>query len=242
MIVNNDSGTTVDEVADGIYRISTPARNSPGGFSFNQYLIVDDEPLLFHTGLRHQFPVVRAAVQTLIPVEALRHISFSHYEADECGSLNEFLGVAPKAAPLCGDIAAMVNIHDMADRPPRVAKEGEAITLGKRRVRWIATPHMPHAWECGFLFEETTRTLFCSDLFTQPGATHPPVTEGDILGPSEAFRARFDYFSHTKNVAPMIEKVAAAEPATLACMHGSAWHGDGAKLLRELGECLGRSA
>ncbi|HYM30174.1 MAG TPA: hypothetical protein VEU47_02670 [Candidatus Cybelea sp.] len=242
MRVDTDSETTVDEVADGIYRISTPVRNSPGGFSFNQYLIVDDEPLLFHTGLRHQFSVVRAAVQALIPVETLRHISFSHYEADECGSLNEFLSVAPKAAPLCGEIAAMVNIRDMADRAPRVAKEGEAITLGKRRVRWIATPHMPHAWECGLLFEETTRTLFCSDLFTQPGATHPPVTEGDILGPSESFRARFDYFSHTKNVAPMIEKVAAAKPATLACMHGSAWRGDGAKLLRELGARLAGSA
>jgi len=238
MITNRESGTRVDEIARGIYRIATPLSVVPGGFSFNQYLVVDDEPLLFHTGLRRMFPLVREAIGAVMPVERLRHVSFGHYEADECGALNEFLAVAPQASPLCGDIAAMVSINDMADRPPRGLQDGEAVTLGRHTVRWIAAPHLPHAWENGFLFEESTRTLLCGDLFTQPGAEHPPVTDGDILGPSEAFRAVADYYSHTRNAPAMIERLAALQPTTLACMHGSAWRGDGAALLRALGERL----
>lgn len=240
MITNRESGTTIDEIAQGIYRISTPVTVVPGGFTFNQYLIVDDEPLLFHTGLRHLFPLVREAVGAVMPVERLRHVSFSHYEADECGALNEFLAAAPQAAPLCGKIAAIVSIGDMADRPPRAMEDGETVSLGRHQVRWLATPHLPHAWECGFLMEETTRTLLCGDLFTQGGADHRPLTDSDILEPSEAFRGHMDYYSHTKNAGAMIERLAATQPTTLACMHGAAWRGDGAQLLRALGERLER--
>ena len=238
MITNKVSGTGIAEIAPGIYRISTPVSVVPGGFSFNQYLIVDEEPLLFHTGLRHTFPLVAEAIATVMPVGRLRHISFSHYEADECGALNEFLGAAPNAAPLCGQIAALVSIGDMADRAPRALEDGELASLGIHKVRWLATPHLPHGWECGYLMEETTRTLLCGDLFTQGGAEHAPVTEGDILEPSEGFRAQMDYYSHTKNTGPMIERLAALQPTTLACMHGAAWRGDGGALLRALGARL----
>ena len=238
MITNASSGTRVDEIVDGIYRISTPLAAVPGGFSFNQYLIVDDEPLLFHTGLRRMFPLVREAIGAVMPAERLRYVSFSHFEADECGALNEFLAIAPDAVPLCGSVAAMVSVGDVADRAPRPMEDGEELSLGRRRVRWFATPHLPHAWECGFLAEETTHTLFCGDLFTQGGAEHPPLSEADILGPSESFRRQMDYYSHTKNAGAMIERLAATAPTTLACMHGSAWRGDGGKLLRALGESL----
>jgi flavorubredoxin len=229
----------VHEVADGIYRINTPVRVADAAeFSFNQYVVLDDEPLIFHTGPRKLFPLVREAVAAVMPVERLRHIGFSHVEADECGSLNDWLRVAPHAAPLCGAIAAMTSIDDLADRPPRVLADGELLSLGRHSVRWFDTPHLPHGWECGFLAEESTRTLLCGDLFTQGGTGQTPVTESDILGPSEAFRREMDYFSHAKNTRALLEKLAATNPATLACMHGSAWHGDGAKLLRALAGSL----
>ena len=154
-ITNSQSGTNVHEVAEGIYKINTPVViEGAGGFSFNQYLIVDDEPLLFHTGPRKLFPLVREAVATVLPVEKLRYIGLSHVEADECGSLNEWLGAAPQAVPLCGMVAAMVSISDLADRPPRALADGESLALGKHSVRWMDAPHLPHAWECGFLTEE----------------------------------------------------------------------------------------
>jgi flavorubredoxin len=239
-IVNRESGTTVDEIADGIFRISTPVPPSvvPGGFSFNQYLVLDDAPLLFHTGPRRLFPLTQAAVAHVMPVERLRYIAFSHFEADECGALNAFLAAAPEAEPLCGQIAAMVSVGDFADRPPRAIADGEALSLGAHSVRWFDTPHLPHAWECGFLMESRTRTLLCGDLFTQGGADLPPLTEGDILGPSEAFRGALDYYSHTRNGRAMLERLAGTRPTTLACMHGSAWQGDGAALLRALADRL----
>jgi flavorubredoxin len=235
-ITNKQSGTNVHEVADGIFRINTPVLIGPGAFSFNQYLIVDDEPMLFHTGLRKIFPLVREAVASILPVERLRYIALSHVEADECGSLNEWLAVAPHVSPLCGTIAALVSISDLSERPPRPLADGESISLGKHSVRWFDLPHLPHAWDCGLLMEESTRTLLCGDLFTQGGAGQPPITESDILGPSEAYRGELDYFSHTVNAPAMLERLASAEPKTLACMHGSAWRGDGAKLLRALAE------
>ncbi|MEQ8484430.1 MAG: hypothetical protein RIB46_08695 [Pseudomonadales bacterium] len=238
MITNPASGTSVHEVADGIYRISTPITIPTGGFSFNQYLIVDDEPLLFHTGPRKMFPLVHEAVSHVLPPERLRHISFSHVEADECGSLNEWLAAAPQASPLCGQVAAMVSIEDLADRAPRALADGELISLGSRAVRWLDAPHLPHAWECGFLMEERTRTLLCGDLFTQGGAEHVPITESDILGPSEAYRRELDYFSHSRNARAMLERLASTRPTTLACMHGSAWRGDGASLLRALADSM----
>ncbi|MEB3263858.1 MAG: MBL fold metallo-hydrolase [Synechococcus sp.] len=238
-VTNTESGTQVQEVAEGIYRISTPVLiEGAVGFSFNQFLIRDDEPLLFHTGPRRMFPLVCEAVASVLPVDSLRHIAFSHVESDECGSLNEWLAVAPEARPLCGTVAAMVSIEDLADRPPRALQDGEALSLGQHTVRWIDAPHLPHAWECGFLSEDHTGTLFCGDLFTQGGAELPPVTEADILGPSEAFRHAMDYFSHTTHARALLEKLAATRPTTLACMHGSSWRGDGASLLRALAEVL----
>lgn len=242
VVTNSQSGTNILEIADGIYRINTPVSldGGPGGFSFNQYLIIDDEPLLFHTGPRKMFSLVHEAVSSVIPVEQLRHISFSHFEADECGSLNEWLAVAPHSSPVCGRIAAMVSINDIADRPPRVLADNETLSLGKHVVRWFDTPHLPHSWESGYLMEEQTRTLLCGDLFTQGGSNRPALTDSDILGPSEAFRQKLNYYSNTQNAPEILERLASTEPTTLACMHGSAWQGDGATLLRELAEALSR--
>jgi flavorubredoxin len=233
--------TSIDEIADGIYRIFTPVEiPGAGGFSFNQYLIDDDEPLLFHTGLRRTFPEVREAIARVMPVERLRWLAFSHFEADECGALNQFLAVAPQAAPLCGRIAAMVSVGDYADRPPRALDDDETLALGRHRVRWLDTPHLPHAWECGFMMESATGTLLCGDLFTRGGSAHPPLVEGDILTPSEEFRRQLDYFAYTTNTRTMLERLAALNPRTLACMHGSAWRGDGAALLRSLADSVER--
>lgn len=241
-ITNPESGTNVHEIAEGIYRINTPVVFENGlGFSFNQFLIDDEAPLLFHTGPRKMFPLVREAVASILPVERLRYISFSHVEADECGSLNEWLAAAPDAIPLCGTVAVLVSVNDLADRPARALADGESLSLGKRRVRWFDTPHLPHGWESGLLLEETTRTLFCGDLFTQGGADNPAVTEEDILGPSEAFRQNMDYFSHTTNAATMLERLAATDPAVLACMHGSVYKGNGAAQLRALAKVLSSS-
>ena len=238
-VTNKESGTNVHEISNEIYRINTPVTlKGTNGFSFNQYLIMDDEPLLFHTGLRKMFPLVCEAVKSVLPIEKLRYIAFSHVEADECGSLNEWLGVAPHSVPLCGSIAAMVSISDLADRMPKALNDGELLPLGSHSMRWLDAPHLPHAWECGFLMEEQTGTLLCGDLFTQGGINLPPITEADILGPSEAFRHEMDYFSHTKNAKALLEKLASTNPTTLACMHGSAWSGDGAKLLLALADEL----
>jgi flavorubredoxin len=238
MITNTQSNTRVDEIGGGIYRISTPVTKLPGGFSFNQYLVVDEAPLLFHTGPRGMFALVREAIAALIPIERLRYVGFSHYENDECGSLNHFLAAAPEAVPVCGRINALVN-SDAFDRPPRALRDGEALSLGRRSVHWIDTPHLPHAWECGYLFESGTRTLLCGDLFTQPGTGETALTSGDILGPSEALRASLDYYAHSRNTRVLLERLAKEQPTTLACMHGSAYAGDGASLLLALADRLG---
>ncbi|MDX2170590.1 MAG: MBL fold metallo-hydrolase [Deltaproteobacteria bacterium] len=227
--------TRVDEVADGIYRINTPiAVPGAGSFNFNQYLIVDDEPLLFHTGPRQLFPAVREAMARVMPVERLRWVGLSHFEADECGALNQWLAAAPQATAVCGGIAAMTSLGDFADRPPRALADGEDLALGRHTVRWFDTPHVPHAWECGLMMEYATRTFLCGDLFTRPDPGEQPVTDSDILGPSEAFRQALDYFAHGPQTAATLERLAGEQPTTLACMHGSAWRGDGAALLRAL--------
>jgi flavorubredoxin len=233
---NSHDSTRIDEITNGIYRISTPIppEAMSGGFTFNQYLIVDESPLLYHTGPRKLFPLICGAIASVIPVESLRYIGFSHYEADECGSLNDFLEAAPGAEPLCSSIAKMVSVDDIASRPARALADGEELSLGNHVVRWIDTPHLPHAWECGHLFETTTQTLFCGDLFTQSGHEHEPLITGDILENSEDMRDEMDYFSQTKRVHELIEKLALTSPNVLACMHGSAWEGDGAGLLRQL--------
>ena len=239
MITNSQSGTNIHEIADGIYRINTPVGlPGAGQFNFNQYLVVDDEPMLFHSGLRKMFPLVREAIAAVMPVERLRYIGLSHFEADECGALNEFLAVAPQAEPLCGQVAALVSVNDYADRAARALADGEELSLGHHRIRWFDTPHMPHGWECGLLMDMSTRTFFCGDLFTQGGTGEVPLTESDILGPSEAFRGPMDYYAHAPNTHAVLEKLARENPSTLACMHGSAWRGDGAKLLRELSRAL----
>jgi flavorubredoxin len=182
MITNSDSGTRIDEIAPDVYRISTPVAVVPGGFSFNQYLIRDEAPLLFHTGPRRMFPLVREAIAAVLPVATLGYVAFSHMEADECGSLNELLAVAPKAIPIAGQIAVMTSLADYADRPPQALADGETLRLGRHELRWCAAPHLPHGWECGYLYDETARTLLCGDLFTQGGAEHPPVTETGYPG------------------------------------------------------------
>lgn len=244
MITNSSSGTNVHEVATGIYRINTPVvfPGGSGAFNFNQYLIADDEPLLFHTGPRRMFPLVSEAVASVVPLRQLRHIAFSHFEADECGSLNEFLAVAPRAVPVCSRVAAMVSVDDVADRPSRPLADGEVLKLGRHEVRWFDTPHLPHAWECGLMMELHTHTLLCGDLFTQGGTGETPITESDILGPSEAFRSPMDYYAHSPDTGAMLERLAAERPKVLACMHGSAWRGDGAALLRDLAKTLERRA
>jgi len=236
-VTNQRSGTRVDEVAAGIYRISTPVPDAPGGFSFNQYLVDDDQPLLFHSGPRRIVALTAEAVATVIPLEKLRYVGFSHFESDECGALNPFLDRAPQAEPLCGRINALIN-GDTFDRPPRILADGEELVLGAHRVRWFDTPHLPHAWECGYLHESSTGTLLCGDLFTQGGLGTPALVTTDILGPSEAFRKLLDYDSHTRDARTLLARLAATRPTTLACMHGSAWQGDGAALLLALGEAL----
>jgi flavorubredoxin len=239
MITNSASGTNLQEVAPGIYRINTPIQIPGGpGFNFNQYLVADDEPLLFHTGLRRMFPLVSEAIGKVLPVAKLRHIAFGHYEADECGALNDFLAAAPHAAPVCSRVAAMVSVNDVADRPARTLADGEVLTLGRHRLRWLDAPHVPHAWENGFMMELETRTLLCGDLFTQGGSGATPVTDADILAPSEAFRRQMDYYAHSPDTAATLERLAREEPRTLACMHGSAWRGDGAALLRALAKSV----
>ncbi|HXZ84913.1 MAG TPA: MBL fold metallo-hydrolase, partial [Myxococcota bacterium] len=162
------------------------------------------------------------------------------FEADECGALNEFLAAAPNAAPLCGDLAAAVSVNDVADRPARPLRDGEELALGRQRVRFLHTPHLPHAWECGYLFETRTRTLLCGDLYTRGGHEHEPLVESDILGPSEAMLGTFDYFARAPRSRGDLERLAALAPTTLACMHGSSWRGDGAALLRGLADSLER--
>ncbi len=237
MITNVETSTRVDEIAADIYRISTPTTKLPGGFSFNQYLVVDDAPLLFHTGPRGTFALVRDAIERVVPLARLRYVAFSHYENDECGALNLLLAAAPNALPVCGRINAMIN-GDAFDRPPVTLADGETLALGTHAVRWIDAPHLPHAWECGYLFEGQTHTLFCGDLFTQPGTGDTPLTEADILEPSETMRVAMDYYAHARNTRALLERIASTNPTTLACMHGSAWTGDGATLLRALADRL----
>jgi flavorubredoxin len=239
MITNPQSGTNVHEIADGIYRINTPIHLPDGqSFSFNQYLVSDDEPLLFHTGPRQMFALVSQAIAAVMPIERLLYVGLSHFEADECGSLNQLLALAPTAVPLCSQVAAMVSIGDIADRPPRALADGEQLALGRHTLQWFDTPHVPHGWDCGLLMESLTGTFFCGDLFTQPGFGEQALTEADILGPSEAFRQPMDYYAHAPHTAATLARLAQQKPRTLACMHGSAWRGDGGALLRHLGEAL----
>ncbi|HEX5063300.1 MAG TPA: hypothetical protein VFV99_28180 [Kofleriaceae bacterium] len=242
-VTNSQSGTNVHEIAPSIYRISTPVPPNPGlpgGFTFNQFLIVDDAPLLFHTGLRKMFPLVRQAVEHVLgDVAKLRYVGFSHFESDECGSLNDWLAAAPQSQAVCSMIGAMVSVEDYAIRAPRPLADGEELSLGTRKVRWLDAPNLPHNWECGYMFESTSRTLLCGDLFTHAGADVAPITEQEVLGPSEAMRAAMGGVAIEANTRAILEKLARTEPTTLALMHGSSYRGNGAALLKGLADALG---
>jgi flavorubredoxin len=238
MIVSKETGTRVDEVAQGIYRICNPLDVIPGGFTFNSYLIQDDEPLLFHTGYRKLFSATVKAIEKVMPVKDLRWIGGSHFEADEFGALNDFLEVAPLATPFGSEIGVMTSLHDYAARPARGFRDGDEFSLGGRRMQWLSTPHVPHGWDCGILFDLSTRTLLCGDLFTQPGDDMPPVTESEVLTSSEKMRTMMDYYAHASNSTAVLERLAGFEPATLACQHGSAFRGAGASLLRQLAKAV----
>jgi flavorubredoxin len=241
-VTNSTAGTNVHEIARGIFRISTPIPKTamPGGFTFNQFLVVDDAPLLFHTGPRKMFPLVQQAVAHVLgDITKLRYVAFSHVEADECGSLNDFLAVAPQAEAVCSTTAVMVQMNDLADRPPRALAEGEGLSIGSRTLTWLDAPHVPHNWECGYLLDSSTKTLLCGDLFTHGGDDVAPATEADVLGPAEAFRGMMGGVAIEKGTRAVLEKLARTEPRTLALMHGSSYRGDGGALLRAFADALG---
>jgi flavorubredoxin len=227
--------TKVDEIADGVYRISTWVAEiaPPAGFTFNQFLIQADQPLLFHTGPRAMFPLVSEAVARVLPIDQLRWITFGHVEADECGSMNDWLAAAPNAEVAHGIVGCMVSLNDLADRPPRALADGEVLDLGGKLVRHIDTPHVPHGWEARVLFEETTATLLCGDLFTALG-NGPAVTSDDIVTPAMEAEAVFRASSLAPDTAAVMRQLGELAPQNLALMHGSSYHGDGHQALRDL--------
>ncbi|MDX2276440.1 MAG: hypothetical protein NW206_13400 [Hyphomonadaceae bacterium] len=228
--------TKINEVADGVFRLSTfIPQVEPGGLVFNQFLIRGEQPMLFHTGMRGLFPLVREAVSKVIAPETLRWISFGHYEADECGAMNEWLAIAPQAQIAHGMTACMVSLNDMADRAPRMLQNDEVIDLGGKRVRYLDTPHVPHGWEAGLLFEESTGTLLSGDLFTQYGDA-PALTEGDIVGPAIAGEDAANYSALNPAMGTTLRRLAELKPRTIALMHGPAFAGDCAAALNALGD------
>lgn len=232
--------TKVDEIAGGIYRLSTLVPEvAPGGFSFNQFLIDADEPLLFHCGPRQMFPLVSEAVAHIMPVERLRWITFGHVESDESGSMNEWLAAAPHAEVAHGEIGCLVSLNDLADRPPRMLADGEVLDLGGKRVRHLDTPHVPHNWEARVLYEETTNTLLSGDIGSQIG-DGPAITTDDIVEAADQAEDMFQASSITAAAAPTIRRLAALEPTTLAIMHGSSYSGDGGAVLRTLADSYER--
>jgi flavorubredoxin len=226
--------TTIDEVGDRLYRLSTFVE--AGGLVFNQYLLDGDEPFLFHCGHRRMFPQIAEALGRVRPVEELRWISFGHVEADEAGSLNSWLAAAPQAEVAFGAIGCLVSVDDLADRPPRPMDDGEVLAVGDRRLRYLATPHVPHNWEAGLWFDETTSTLLCGDLFTTMGPA-PATTESDVVEPAIA-SLPFAGMSTVREVGDTLRRLAGLEPTTLALMHGPTYLGDGAAALRALADHL----
>jgi flavorubredoxin len=230
--------TKVSEIADGIYRLSTfvPDIAPPAGFAFNQFLVLGDEPLMFHTGLRKMFPLNREALARIIPPERLRWIAYGHFEADECGAMNEWLELAPQAQAAHGQTGCLVSLNDFADRPPRILNDGDVIDVGGgKRVRFIDTPHTPHGWDAGVMFEESTQTLLCGDLFTQLGEG-PALTNGDVVGPAIAAEDLFKYSALNPGMGATIRGLTKFAPRTLALMHGPSFSGDGAAALRALAD------
>lgn len=228
--------TRIDEIGDGIFRISTfvPAINPPAGFTFNQFLVKADEPLLFHCGHRKMFPQIAEAVCRIIPVAALRWIGFSHVEADECGALEQWLEAAPAGVAVHGAVGCRIWVSDLTDRL-RALRDGETLDLGGKRVRHLDTPHLPHGWDAGLLFEERSATLFCSDLFAH-GGTGPAVTSDDLAATAIESEERSQSMSLTPATPPILRRLAALSPRTLAVMHGSSYAGDGAAALGALAD------
>jgi flavorubredoxin len=225
--------TLVDEIGDGIFRLSTWVPDiSADGFTFNQFLLTGEQPFLFHTGMRQLFPLVSAAIARVIPLETLRWISFGHLEADEIGAMNAFLDAAPHAEVIHGPLACMLSLNDMCDRPP-VAATDQPHDIGGHRLRFIPTPHVPHNWEAGLWFDETTATLFAGDLFTRVG-DGPALTELDIVEPAMEAEAIFQATGLNTNLLPTLKRLANLNPTTLAIMHGSSYAGEGGAQLRSL--------
>ena len=225
---------TVDEIADGIYRISTWVPEvTPDGFTFNQFLVLGDEPLLFHTGMRSLFPLVAEAVAGVVPVESLRWITFGHVEADESGSMNMWLTAAPGSQVAHGALGCDISLNDLCDRPPRALAEGEVIDIGGKRLRQISTPHVPHGWEAQVLFEETTSTLLCGDLFSQVGSGPALITD-DVVGPALAAESMFHATALAPHTGQTMRALGDLEPSTLAIMHGPSFQGDGKRALYDL--------
>lgn len=231
-----EDDTKVDEIADQIYRLSTYTDAVPGGFTFNQFLVVGDDCLIFHTGLGHLFPAVSGAAASVVPLDRVRWISFGHWEADESGALNRWLDAAPSAQLVTGGLGVLISGGDQAERPPRdPLADGELLELGDKRLRWIDTPHVPHGWDAGLWFEETTRTLLCGDLFTQVGPAQA-VTDADIVAPAAAAEDLFHATCLTPQTGPTLRRLADLAPQTLALMHGPAFTGDGTGALHALAE------
>ena len=225
--------TKIDEIAPDVFRLSTLVPDvAPGGFTFNQFLVRDEQSFLFHTGMRQLYPLVSDAISKLIPIEDLRWISFAHVEADECGAMNLLLADAPNAEVLHGGLACMVSLNDLADRPPHIIGE-DALDLGRHRMRFLPTPHVPHNWESGLWFDETTSTLFAGDLFTHAGDV-PALTGDDVVEPALVGEEIFHSTSLGPDLVPTLGRLADLRPTTLALMHGSSFTGDGATQLRSL--------
>ena len=227
--------TKVAEIASGVFRLSTFIPEiSPIGFTFNQYVIKAEQPMLWHCGGRNLFPLVSRAASTVIPLESLRWISFGHVESDESGSMNDWLAAAPNAQVVHGATGVNVSLNDLAARPPRALADGEVLDLGGKRIRWIDTPHVPHGWESGLIYEETTGTLFTGDLFTHAGKGEPAIAGASIVPPSIQAEEMFHATALTPQTAPTIRKLAALKPKRLAVMHGTSFEGDTAAELEAL--------
>ncbi|MBW3613936.1 MAG: MBL fold metallo-hydrolase [Actinobacteria bacterium] len=227
---------TVNEIADGIYRISTWIPDvTPAGFTFNQFLVRADEPLLFHTGPRGMFPLVAEAVAKVLPVESLRWITFGHVESDECGSMNMWLTSAPRSQVAHGALGCDISLNDLCDRPPRALAEGEVLDVGGKRLRQISTPHVPHGWEAQVLYEETTGTLLCGDLFSQIGSG-PALTTADVVDQAMVAETMFHATSLAPHTADTLRSLGDLGPGTLAIMHGSSFQGDGKQALYDLAD------
>lgn len=233
--------TRIDEIADGIYRLSTlvPEVAAPAGFQFNQFLLKADEPLLFHCGQRFLFDSIRAAVGRLVPVDKLRWLSFSHYEADECGSMNLWQEAAPRAQVAHGQLGCDVSLNDASLRAPRALADGEVIDLGGRRVRYLATPHVPHGWDAGLMYEEVTGTLLCSDLLGQIG-DRPALAQDDIVALALEGERVFRSMCVNADTTATLQRLAQLQPKTLAIMHGASLSGNGAAALTRFAEGLAR--